>query len=141
MVVLFVSQKQYGQHHSKMAVVLNSEKKTLQIQQELTYFNESNDTLTTIVLNDWNNAFSNKNSPLSQRFSDEFYNGFQFAKEQERGSTYDINIINENKLNLTWNRPEITPDVIVVNLSEPLLPNKKAQRKLGLAWLFLFFIN
>ena len=65
-----------------MAVVLNSEKKTLQIQQELTYFNESNDTLTTIVLNDWNNAFSNKNTPLAKRFSDEFYRGFHLAKKR-----------------------------------------------------------
>ena len=108
-----------------MNIEVNAVAATLNIQQEITYFNQSNDTLTTIVLNDWNNAFSNKNSPLSQRFSDEFYNGFQFAKEEERGGTYDINIVNSNKTNLTWNRPPLTPDVIIINLIEPLLPNKK----------------
>lgn len=124
-IFLFASAKQYAQHATKMNIDVNAMANTLSIQQEIIYYNQSNDTLNTIVLNDWNNAFSNKNSPLSKRFSDEFYNGFQFAKEQERGSTYDINISNGNQTKLIWNRPEITPDVIVINLSEPLLPNKK----------------
>ena len=125
LVVLFVSQKQYGQHHSKMAVVLNSEKKTLQIQQELTYFNESNDTLTTIVLNDWNNAFSNKNTPLAKRFSDEFYRGFHLAKEEERGSTNNLIVADANKQPFLWERTKKNPDYIFVQLKEKLVPNQK----------------
>lgn len=124
-IFLFASAKQYAQHSTKMNIELNAKANTLNIQQEITYFNQSNDTLTTVVLNDWNNAFSNKKSPLSRRFSDEFYNGFQFAKEEERGNTFDINISNGNNVMMTWNRPETTPDVIIINLSEPLLPNKK----------------
>ena len=61
--VLLASVKLHGQHRSKIAVELNSEKKILIIKQEITFFNESNDTLTTLVLNDWNNSFSNKNTP------------------------------------------------------------------------------
>jgi hypothetical protein len=61
--------------------------KTLNIQQELTYFNQSNDTLSSLILNDWNNAYSDVNTPLARRFSDEFYRGFHLAKEEERGST------------------------------------------------------
>jgi hypothetical protein len=34
------------------------------------------DTFSTIVLNDWNNAYANVNTPLAKRFSDEFYRGF-----------------------------------------------------------------
>jgi hypothetical protein len=76
--------------------------KTLNIQQELTYFNQSNDTLSSLILNDWNNAYSDVNTPLARRFSDEFYRGFHLAKEEERGSTTNITIINPDKLFLSW---------------------------------------
>jgi hypothetical protein len=44
-------------------------------------------------LNDWNNAYSDVNTPLARRFSDEFYRGFHLAKEEERGSTTNITIM------------------------------------------------
>jgi hypothetical protein len=33
-----------------------------------------------------------------RRFSDEFYRGFHLAKEEERGSTTNITIINPDKI-------------------------------------------
>lgn len=123
--VLLVSIKQHAQHHSKMSVELNSNNKTVAIEQEITFFNQSNDTLSTIVLNDWNNAFSDKNTPLAKRFSDEFYRGFHLAKEEERGSTKNVSILDENKAVLSWKRPDKNPDLIEVRLAENLLPNQK----------------
>lgn len=123
--VLLVSIKQHAQHHSKMSVELNSNNKTVAIEQEITFFNQSNDTLSTIVLNDWNNAFSNKNTPLAKRFSDEFYRGFHLAKEEERGSTKNVSILDENKAVLSWKRPDKNPDLIEVRLANNLLPNQK----------------
>jgi hypothetical protein len=122
--------KQYGQHHSVIAVELNSENKTLNIEQEITFFNQSNDTLTSIVLNDWNNAYSNKNTPLAKRFSDEFYRGFHLAKEEERGSTKKLTITDKSQLALTWERTEKNPDFLVVKLDHPLFPNQKISLKL-----------
>ena len=123
--VLLTSIKQQAQHHSKMTVELNTENKTLLIKQEITFFNESNDTLKSIVLNDWNNAYSNKNTPLAKRFSDEFYRGFHLAKEEERSSTSNLIITNTNQQFLSWNRTEENPDYVVLHLQEPLLPNQK----------------
>ena len=123
--VLLTSIKQQAQHHSKMTVELNTENKTLLIKQEITFFNESNDTLKSIVLNDWNNAYSNKNTPLAKRFSDEFYRGFHLAKEEERGSTSNLIITTTNQQFLSWNRTEENPDYVVLQLQEPLLPNQK----------------
>ncbi|MFV7235701.1 aminopeptidase [Flavobacterium sp. ZB4R12] len=108
-----------------MNVELNSESKTLNIQQEITFFNQSDDTLTSIVLNDWNNAYSDKNTPLAKRFSDEFYRGFHLAKEEERGSTNNLTIIDANQLFLSWERTEKNPDYIEVKLRDKLLPNQK----------------
>ncbi|MFV8442122.1 aminopeptidase [Flavobacterium sp. LB2P44] len=108
-----------------MSAVLNTEKKTLDIKQEIIFTNQSEDTLTSIVLNDWNHAFSNKNTPLAKRFSDEFYRGFHLAKEEERGSTINLIIIDDSEQFLSWQRTEKNPDYIVVKLKNPLLPNQK----------------
>jgi hypothetical protein len=128
--VLFTSVKQYAQHHSQMVVEVNTEKKTLNIQQEITFFNQSEDTLTSIVLNDWNNAFSSKTTPLAKRFSDEFYRGFHLAKEEERGNTGNLTIIDPNQLFLSWKRTEEDPDFISVNLRDKLAPNQKTTLRL-----------
>ena len=123
--VLFLCGKQYGQHHSQMIVEVNSDKKTLNIEQEITFFNESNDTLSSIVLNDWNNAYSTKTTPLANRFSDEFYRGFHLASDNERGSTKNLTIINDEKLFFSWERTQKNPDFIVIHLREKLAPKQK----------------
>lgn len=123
--LVLLSIKMQAQHHSKMVVELNFSTKTIRTQQEITFFNQSNDTLTSIVLNDWNNAYSNKNTPLAKRFSDEFYRGFHLAKEEERGSTTNISIWDTNKMDLSWERTEKNPDLIEIKLKEKLLPNQK----------------
>jgi hypothetical protein len=113
-----------------MTVEVNMDDKILNIQQEITYFNQSADTISAIVLNDWNNAYSNVNSPLAKRFSDEFYRGFHLAKDKERGSTQNLTIIDQNKLFLSWNRNTVVPDVIHVRLREKLAPNQKITMQL-----------
>ena len=109
-----------AQHHSKMIVEIDNEKKELKVNQELTYLNQTNDTLTNIVLNDWMNGYTSKNTPLAARFSDEFERSFHLAKEKERGRTSDI-IIN----GFTWERDKNHPDVIQIRLNNKLLPNQK----------------
>ncbi|BDB53451.1 aminopeptidase [Flavobacterium ammonificans] len=97
---------------------------TLRIQQEITFINASNDTLSSIVLNDWNHAYSDKNTPLAQRFSDEFYRGFHLARDSERGGTSNLTILNFDKLFLSWNRTTENPDLITVDLRDKLMPNQ-----------------
>lgn len=108
-----------------MIVALNTDKKTLNIQQQITFYNQSKDTLSELVLNDWNNAYSSKITPLANRFSDEFYRGFHLATEKERGSTTNLSVISEDKLFFTWERTLKNPDYIVVKLFEKLAPNQK----------------
>ncbi|WP_367175039.1 aminopeptidase [Flavobacterium sp.] len=117
--------KLLAQHHSKMNVNIDNEKKELTVNQELIFFNQTDDTLSNIVLNDWMNGYSSKNTPLAARFSDEFERGFHLAKEKERGRTSNISIVDENKTSLTWERDTNHPDVIQIELKEKLLPNQK----------------
>jgi len=114
-----------AQHHSKFVVNVDHEKKMLSVYQELTYFNQSADTIKSIILNDWNNSYSDRNSPLGKRFSDEFVRSFHLASEKERGETKNLTIIDESKSLLTWNRPENHPDLVDVTLNSNILPNQK----------------
>ncbi len=123
--VVFVSASSLGQHRLQMTVELNIEKKILNVQQEITFVNQSNDSLSTIVLNDWNNAYSDKNTPLAQRFSDEFYRGFHLAKAHERGFTSNLTLLDANKLFLNWTRTQKNPDLIEIQLREKLAPGQK----------------
>ncbi|URM36490.1 aminopeptidase [Flavobacterium anhuiense] len=108
-----------------MEVAVNLELKTLNIKQDITYHNTTNDTLVSIVLNDWNNAFADKNTPLARRFSDEFYRGFHLAKAVDRGKTTIINLTETNFSALEWERSADDPDYIIVRLNRKLLPNEK----------------
>ncbi|RKS94027.1 hypothetical protein BC952_1888 [Flavobacterium limicola] len=123
--VLLTSGNQYAQHQSKIRAELNAENKSLIINQEIIFINQSDDTLTSIVLNDWNHAFSNKNTPLAKRFSDEFYRGFHLAKDEERGSTINLIVNDGTQQFLFWQRTVKNPDYIVVQLKNQLLPNQK----------------
>jgi len=115
----------WSQHSSICNVELNPDKKTLTVQQELIYFNQSNDTLRKIILNDWNNAYSDKYSPLGKRFSDEFIRNFHLAKDEERGATTDLTFIDQNKMFLDWSRTSDHPDLIELVLRDQLLPQQK----------------
>lgn len=108
-----------------MEVAVNLELKTLNVKQDITFYNTSNDTLVSIVLNDWNNAFADKNTPLAKRFSDEFYRGFHLAKAAERGNTTILSLTDSNFMAFEWERTEKNPDYIVVRLNQKLLPGEQ----------------
>ncbi|RZL44330.1 MAG: aminopeptidase [Pedobacter sp.] len=115
----------WSQHKSICTVELNTEKKILFVQQELVYYNQSNDTLQKIILNDWNNAYSDKYSPLGKRFSDEFVRNFHLAHDEERGFTTDLTFIDENKKFLDWSRTSDHPDLVELILRDKILPQQK----------------
>jgi len=107
-----------------MAASLDINTKTIRIEERIIYQNESNDTLSTIFLNDWNNSYSTKNTPLAKRFTEEFNDKFHFAKSEQRGYTV-ITSVKDNKENeLLHNNVKDFPDVITVELQTPLLPNQ-----------------
>ena len=114
----------YAQHQNKMTVHVDYESKIFRIQQELTYNNQSQDTLNFIILNDWVNAYSDKNTPLAKRFSDEYVRAFHLAKDDDRGHTKIYSVIDQNGRNLNWKRPEKHPDIIDLQLKNPIYPNK-----------------
>ena len=123
--LIFFTISASAQHYSKMSVVVDAENKILHIKQYLTYNNTSNDTLSEIILNDWNHAFSSKKSALANHFSDEFTRSFHLAKEKDRGYTSILAINDVHKKNVQWQRQEKHIDVLKLLLNSPILPCKK----------------
>lgn len=129
--VLMVSSSQYGQHSSRLHAEVDAVGNTIRVTQDLVYFNQSSDTLRSIVLNDWISAYSDKNTLLARRFSDEFVRNFQLAKESERGGTSNISVVDSAGSTLSWNRPERQTDLVEVILNDLILPGQKATFRLS----------
>jgi len=115
----------HAQHRNTMQVQVNPETQVLKVKQEIVYHNRTNDTLREFILNDWNNSYSAKNTPLAKRFSDEFVRAFHLAKDSERGSTTIYSITDGNNITLNWTRPEKHPDLVDVALTKPIYPGQK----------------
>ncbi len=113
-----------GQNATTIDAVLSAETKTLTIKQTLTYTNTSNDILHDIVLLDWVNSFSKKDTPLGERFAEEYSRRFHFAKEEERGHTTIESIKNHETLPLKWERYNAIADIVKIKLPKPLLPKE-----------------
>ncbi|MGL2986814.1 aminopeptidase [Flavobacterium sp. RSSA_27] len=129
--LLFLSLSIRGQHHSKLTAVVNWNKKTLDVSQEILYFNDSNDTIKSIILNDWNHAYSDISTPLGKRFSDEFYRGFHLSKKEERGGTFNLVIKEANQEEMAWHRLDNKPDLIELKLKKPLYPKQSIALELN----------
>jgi hypothetical protein len=124
------STKHFAQHLSKLNVSLNKTSKIVTVSQELTYFNQSNDTLSYLILNDWNNAYSDENSLLGERFADEFERAFLLSDVSEKGFTKNISITNEDATSINWCRLTNKIDLIEVKLDQKLFPNEKIKLNL-----------
>lgn len=108
-----------------MQVDVTTETQVLKVKQEIIYHNQTNDTLKEFILNDWNNAYSAKDTPLAKRFSDEFVRAFHLAKDSERGSTTIFSIVDKDNTALNWTRPDKHPDLVAVHLKNPIYPGQK----------------
>ncbi len=108
-----------GQHKVIIDAVVNYETRIINVQEQIVFTNTGVSPLNEIILNDWNNAYSANTTPLAKRFSDEFIWSFHRARQEERGST-TIQSIDSGASTLSYSRPEGHPDLVSVQLSQPL---------------------
>jgi hypothetical protein len=123
--LLLVCVSSYAQHRSHFTVEVDAKNYTLNVIQDLTFNNQSKDSIGIIVLNDWNHAYSDKNSWLGKRFSDEFVRNFHLASDSERGYTNNLTVIDADNSFLKWLRPKSNIDLIEVSLKQKLPPGEK----------------
>ena len=120
-VFIFVSGLGLAQHSITIDATLNPASRSLDLVQEIRYENTSQDTLYEILLLDWANSFSDKTTPLAERFGENFDNSFQFEKEERRGRTAIYSIAKPGSLPLEWERGDEL-DIVKVVPDQPLLP-------------------
>ncbi|MDT0557475.1 metalloprotease [Ichthyenterobacterium sp. W332] len=96
--------------------------KTIHIEQTITFYNNYEQPLFSLYLNDWNHSYSSKSTPLAKRFAEEFNNKFHFAKKKDRGYTMISAIKGDKNQDLTFKRLDNQQDVVRVFLKQPVLP-------------------
>lgn len=124
--LLLCSYSALAQHINSLNVRLNSETKELNIQQDFTYQNNSNKTLEVLYFNDWANAYSDKNTALAKRFAQQFKKSLHLAKDEERGFTNLITVVDDDYRGISWERTS-GKDIVKLYLNKPLLPNQSAK--------------
>ena len=112
----------FGQNNIDLKTVFDVENKQIKIAQTIQYQNTTQDELQTIYLNDWNNSYSTKKTPLATRIADEYKNDFHLAKNKDRGFSV-ITSIKQNGESLKFQQLKNQIDIIEVKLKEPLKPN------------------
>lgn len=116
----------YGQHSNTINANLNAETNEILVQQQFIYENSSDSTLTELYFNDWNHAYSGKNTALAKRFGDQFKKALHLAKDRNRGFTKNVNLVDSNYKGISWERTKDI-DIIRVKLNEPLAPGEKTE--------------
>jgi hypothetical protein len=130
LLLLLFSNALYAQHKSQIVAFLDSDKDILRIEQKLEIYNNSDTSWDHIILLDWANAFSSNQTPLATRFAEDFKNRFQFAIDEDRGSTTFIATDSLNT-NYRLERVKAQQDIIKVYLKEPLPPRATRQLKMN----------
>ncbi|MCL9805274.1 aminopeptidase [Flavobacterium amniphilum] len=116
----------FSQQDIDVSIVYDSETGQFQVRQDIVFKNTTAKPLSSIVLNDWNNAYSDKKSHLGRRFSDEFIRSFHLSREKERGYT-KIENVSINSADAGWNRIYGQIDLLEIPLKEKLNPGNSVQ--------------
>ncbi len=117
----------HSQHRVSLEVELDTLNTELIITQQMQLINDSNHNLNSFYFLDWANSFSDKTSPLGQRFAENFEANFHFEREQERGrTTIDSWKISDEAAN--YQRSEV--DQIQLKLPKALKPGDSIETRL-----------
>lgn len=112
-----------AQHNNFLSADLDGERKLINVQQEFVYVNDSRDTLHELYFNDWTYAYSNKKTALAQRFAEDFKKSLHLARENERGFTELISVVDDEYRGIFWKRVG-GKDIIKFTLNRPLPPGE-----------------
>jgi hypothetical protein len=124
--LLFFSSLSFAQQNAiNIKATLNTDENKLMIQQEIVYYNNSNETLNHIFLHNWPNSFKDRKTPLSRRFIEDFRKDLYFAKEEDLGSS-EIKNISVNYDGVAYNELKDKTDILQLFLKKGLKSKESA---------------
>ena len=107
--------------NTKISVTLDDKKNLLLGFEEFSYKNNSTDTLRTIYIHLWPNAYKHDHTPFAEQ---QYANGkkdFYYAKEDDRGFIDSLSFkIDEEEV--SYESDYATPDIAKIDLPKPLAP-------------------
>jgi hypothetical protein len=103
----------------KINAILDSKTSELKIQQEITFYNTSKNSLDTIYLHNWPDSYKSKKTPLSKRLIANYNKDLYFSKEKFRGYN-DIKNISIDFENVEWTHLKKRSDIIEIPLNNTL---------------------
>lgn len=124
-ILFFISYLSTSQDKNSLRAIIGETGKTIEVEQTFSYTNTSNNSLVNIALNDWNYALATKKSALAGRFSDEYNRSFHLSKKKEQANTFIHYFKSETNEQLQYTRLKEQPDILIITLDKPLLPNEK----------------
>lgn len=110
-----------AQHHNNLTATLDQDAKVIQIQQDFTYKNDSGEPLNILYFNDWANAYSDKTTALAKSFADNFKKSLHLARDEDRGNTQILSVLDQEYRSVSWKRTEGL-DIVRFDLNETLSP-------------------
>ncbi len=108
---------------SKIEVQLDDNNHMLYASEELTYTNNSPDTLTYIYIHLWPNAYKNDHTPFARQADLNGNTTFYYSKTEDRGYIDSIQF-NVDGQAADHYSTDNTPDITRLDLPKPLLPGK-----------------
>ncbi|MBC7553070.1 MAG: M1 family metallopeptidase [Taibaiella sp.] len=120
-----LSAQTYWQQHvdTKIEVRLDDRNHFLHAHEEIIYTNNSPDTLQSIYLHIWPNAYKNDHTPFAKQLELNGTTSFYYAKSADRGYIDSLDFTVDG-LGAEHFIAENTPDITRIDLRAPLLPGK-----------------
>ncbi|NVK52710.1 MAG: aminopeptidase [Flavobacteriaceae bacterium] len=111
---------------------LDAKNDVLKIQQEIIYYNKTQEQLKEIYLHNWPNSFKDKNTPLTKRLIEDYNKSLYFAKENERGFSTILNLT-VNYKTIQFSSKKSHEDILKIPLAKGLNPNDSVKINLTYA--------
>ena len=121
-ITLFVTRICAQTNSIRINAVLDKKNDVLKVQQEITYYNNSNQSLKEIYLHNWANSFKDKNSPLTKRLIGDYDKSLYFAKDNERGFSKILNL-SAGYESVSFSTKKDAEDILKIELNKVLKPS------------------
>lgn len=107
---------------------LSADRKTLEVNQEIVYYNHSDKDLQSVKLLNWVSAYNKKGTSLVYRKLEDRSTDLHFAKPEQLGKLLDLNIKNSEQKTVSVNT--ISDENLFVPLEKALKPGEKVRLQL-----------
>ncbi|WP_326985033.1 aminopeptidase [Chryseobacterium sp. MYb264] len=102
---------------------LSADKKILDVNQEITYYNHSDKELNTVKLLNWVSAYHKRGTSLVYRKLEDRNNDLHFAQPEQQGKLLQLHV--KNSENQEVSVEDFSKETLFVPLSQPLKPGEK----------------